>query len=205
MENIFAWGRVVERIVIALSGALSITLGWHLFKIGVLSEQIAELSRAGTTIKLQKVGPGVFFSLFGASILIYGLISPLVLTPSQAVNTPGGGHPANYSVSYVGSTAQRQLEYVKALNTPLMIIRADTLDRIPTADLRDVLAANRILQDLRDGLIRERFGQDNLELWNKYGDRFAVNESNVPQDVLPALRGMRPWMEVRIRASAGGG
>jgi hypothetical protein len=57
-------------------------MGWNLFRIGVVNPQSGELRGKSWGVKLQKCGPGVFFSAFGTAILIWALSSPLSLTPT---------------------------------------------------------------------------------------------------------------------------
>lgn len=69
--------RAFERLLIVFFAGTSIFLGWHLFKIGVVSPQSGELSGKGFKLSLQKVGPGVFFSAFGAIVLSVALTNGL--------------------------------------------------------------------------------------------------------------------------------
>ena len=71
--------RMIERIVIALGGVLSVYLGYRLFSqvpLHTNSEGKFEIEGYGG-VTLLRVGPGVFFALFGAWILWFGLISPI--------------------------------------------------------------------------------------------------------------------------------
>jgi hypothetical protein len=68
--------RMFERIVIALGGILSIFLGYRLFMIAtpdVRPTSGGSFKSALFTMSLSKVGPGVFFALFGAYILVTGI------------------------------------------------------------------------------------------------------------------------------------
>src|SRR4029079_1628077 len=67
--------RHLERLVIALSGALAIWLGYRLFLSMPLAEKgTGRLPLPGViSIFMSRVGPGVFFALFGAGVLAYGL------------------------------------------------------------------------------------------------------------------------------------
>ena len=63
--------RAAERLIAMAIGALSIALGYHLFRIGVVGGQEGVLEKGGFKLHLVKVGPGVFFSLFGAVLVGY--------------------------------------------------------------------------------------------------------------------------------------
>ncbi len=74
MESMFIeivqW-RAIERIFSILVGGFSIAFGWHLFLKGVVQEQTAEIEGHSVKVRLQKVGPGVFFGIFGAAMITY--------------------------------------------------------------------------------------------------------------------------------------
>ena len=85
--------RHLERLVIALAGALAIWLGYRLF----LSMPLAEKGTGklqlpgGISIFISRVGPGVFFALFGAGVLAYGLHQAVSVEigPPSALTGPG--------------------------------------------------------------------------------------------------------------------
>ena len=85
--------RHLERLVIALSGALTIWLGYRL----VLSVPLAARGTGklqlpgGISIFISRVGPGVFFALFGAGVLAYGLHQAvqIAVTPRGVVGSSG--------------------------------------------------------------------------------------------------------------------
>ena len=70
--------RMMERIIIAIGGIISIVLGYRLFRL-VPTNNVSGgvLKGALLTISLSKVGPGVFFAAFGAFILIYGITTQI--------------------------------------------------------------------------------------------------------------------------------
>lgn len=76
--EVIRW-RSLEKILSILVGGASIIAGWHLFLRGVIQEQSAELETQSATIRLQKVGPGVFFALFGAFLVFQSATSQAVI------------------------------------------------------------------------------------------------------------------------------
>src|ERR1700733_9027297 len=76
-EQILALGRVVERLLVCMSAGISLAFGWDLFRVGVVTDRAAEFAAAGWKANLKRVGPGVFFALFGAAVLAVALRSPL--------------------------------------------------------------------------------------------------------------------------------
>jgi len=95
--------RAAERILLVLVGALSIYLGYSLFrhipstaKGAGLGEGKIELP-GGVSIFLTRIGPGVFFALFGIAVIGYSVTRPVNLdVPAApravaltAASTPG--------------------------------------------------------------------------------------------------------------------
>jgi hypothetical protein len=90
--------RMVERLLGLLSGALCVVLGYRLFIN--LPEKTDSSGKVvlpgGVSIWLSRVGPGIFFALFGAAIVAYSFASAVKVTNEQsapsaraASDTPG--------------------------------------------------------------------------------------------------------------------
>src|SRR5687768_3551660 len=88
--------RMVERLLGLLSGALCVVLGYRLFIN--LPEKTDSAGKVvlpgGVSIWLSRVGPGIFFALFGAAIVAYSFASTVRVTNEQNVprassDTPG--------------------------------------------------------------------------------------------------------------------
>jgi hypothetical protein len=86
-EQFFALGRIIERLLICAFGGISLVLGWNLFRVGVVTQQTADLSAKGWRVNLQRVGPGVFFALFGTAILSLSLHNSLKLPLHRGPNS----------------------------------------------------------------------------------------------------------------------
>jgi hypothetical protein len=68
--------RMAERILIAFGGIISIILGYRLFMVASLDHKDISggtFKTALFSVSLSKVGPGIFFALFGAYILASGI------------------------------------------------------------------------------------------------------------------------------------
>ena len=94
--------RFFERLVVVLIGGLAIYLGYRLFQR--VPENRDSSGRVtlpwNVSIVMTRVGPGVFFALFGASTVGLSLINPLQLSDGgKAAYYGGGGKPA---VIYAG-------------------------------------------------------------------------------------------------------
>jgi hypothetical protein len=108
-------GRVVERLIADSMFGVSLVLGWNLFRVGILDSQTAVVSSKDWKIRFQKVGPGIFFALFGAVGLVVALQKPLNIDFSSAApSDPGGVH---VHVSSVSNEKSDTLQYVLALTT----------------------------------------------------------------------------------------
>lgn len=71
--------RATERILLVLAGALAIYLGYRLFCLipaSANSEGKLEFP-GGISIYLARIGPGVFFALFGAGLIGYSATKPI--------------------------------------------------------------------------------------------------------------------------------
>jgi hypothetical protein len=70
--------RLFERLVIALGGILSIWLGYKLFSVAeIKAESSGSFKSSVANITMTKVGPGVFFALFGAFVLYTGITTTI--------------------------------------------------------------------------------------------------------------------------------
>ncbi len=94
LDLVFALGVVATRLLQILAGVLLCVLGYKLFERVPASPGHAEIT-LGEHLKLNlsKLGPGVFFALFGAAVLIQALLSPLRFERSTAVAATAGAAP----------------------------------------------------------------------------------------------------------------
>jgi len=67
--------RALERIIVVVSGALSIYLGYRLFLVNPERDESTGKFKlpGGISIYMTRVGPGVFFTLFGAAVIAFSL------------------------------------------------------------------------------------------------------------------------------------
>jgi hypothetical protein len=85
MEDLIIIGlRMLERLLVVGFGGMSIYLGYKLFfHLPHQTDQKGEIELPGMKVVLSRVGPGVFFLVFGAFILITNL--------HQGIETRSGG------------------------------------------------------------------------------------------------------------------
>ena len=80
LDLVFALGVVATRLLQILAGVLLSVLGYRLFERVPSSPGQAEITLSQHfKLNLSRLGPGVFFALFGAAVLVQALLSPLRL------------------------------------------------------------------------------------------------------------------------------
>lgn len=92
VEAYLAIARSLERLGIVAVSGVSIWAGYRLFRVVTEARANAEIEGHGVKLTMSQVGPGVFFALFGAIVLIYALASPIKVHPkdSDGSATTGG-------------------------------------------------------------------------------------------------------------------
>jgi hypothetical protein len=143
---VLAVGRAAERLIVDAMFGVSLILGWNLFRVGIVNEQSAEASGIGWKVRLQKVGPGVFFALFGSIGLVVALQRPLDIKTS---NSQTG---ATSEVSSATGQTNGVLEYVEALTTVESLGIPDNGSHSVTTDA--LLKAKPILERQRQALLK---------------------------------------------------
>ena len=103
--------RMAERLLGLLAGGLCVVLGYRLFIM--LPEEADSSGKVilpgGVSIWLSRVGPGIFFALFGAAIIGYSFAStvriseqtatPVVQAATAPTGTPAAGATATLASS----------------------------------------------------------------------------------------------------------
>ncbi len=98
--------RVIERVLAVIIGGLSIYLGYRLFiKLPKQKDSSGKVMLPGDiSIFFSRVGPGVFFSLFGAAVVVVSLQHGLELdlANKSSVTAESTEKTANMKVRYMG-------------------------------------------------------------------------------------------------------
>ncbi|HMJ06714.1 MAG TPA: hypothetical protein VK474_10705 [Chthoniobacterales bacterium] len=105
--------RMVERILGVLVGGVLIYFGYRLFldarvKRGRNGGSGDFTLAGGNKIKLSKVGPGVFFALFGTGLIVFSLTRSVSLTTTgPAAAPPAAGSAGNTvaTLKFIGATS----------------------------------------------------------------------------------------------------
>ena len=186
------WG--IERVLIAFVGLASITFGYFLFLKGVVVDQAAEIERQSWKVKLQKVGPGVFFAGFGAAIIAImatkqvtveefpSVTAHLAATSSGNEESPVGQIAARYS--YGGNTIpDTALQLSQAINT---IEQAVDLPNDPQVGM-----AKEALINFRNAEVARRFGIDKVRIYRGTDPAPLAQKQQIRDELLP-------WPETRL-------
>jgi len=194
--------RGMERLIIILFSGLSLVLGWHLFKIGILSEQQSEIKVGDIWIKLQKVGPGVFFALFGVVVFIYSLSSPFDFELSNYKKeqpTENNNTPLVVKGSYLTQSQKKYLELSKSINTIKEIYETTAMPNYSNSDKQLLLTSIENLEKERDVWIVTLFGKNSLSLWASKGNDYLISPESVGQKERESLKAIEPWMSSTLR------
>jgi hypothetical protein len=159
--EIVTLSRCIERILAVLIYGCSLGFGWNLFRVGVVADQEGQLSVANWKITLKKVGPGVFFALFGVIGLINSVRAPLQMGPlSPAVLSPTNQSAVSaqsFSYEASGLTAHNTDE-IKAINTLESLWERHPPATTSAAEQQSEKTAFEILQKRKEQILSEAFG-----------------------------------------------
>jgi len=101
--------RAAERLLLVLVGAMAVYLGYNLFRQMPNARKGANEGEGkielpgGVSIFLTRIGPGVFFALFGFAVIGYSVTRPIQLNlPAPSGTATGASASAGGGVSYSG-------------------------------------------------------------------------------------------------------
>ena len=190
--------RGLERLLAVAFSGVSLILGWHLFKTGVLADQTAEIQKGDMLLKLQRVGPGVFFALFGTAILIFALSRPFDYKPTSVEGqTDGKANPVQ--VTYLKNDQKKFQQLAKAVNTLNHIIKDLPPTIVHEHDKLLLKKALAILDQEKRSWVLTLYGEDELRLWNQYSERYLLNPDQIGKEKREVLNKIRPWMNDTLK------
>lgn len=188
---------------------LSVYLGWYLFRAGIFSEQKSEFKAIGIWIKLQKVGPGVFFALFGVAVLIHSISSPFDfkiqpysgVTKNDSTNNRIENKTSKpkqndfvFEGSYFKQDQEQYLKLAKSINTIKQIYITTPNPNMPRHDKELIKNSIENLEKQRDIWVISLYGIEALNLWNSESKSYLINPENVDIKSRRILKGLEPWM-----------
>jgi hypothetical protein len=196
----------VERMAIVFSAFVSIYFGWNLFRSNIYVDQEGNLSMGEWKVELKRVGPGIFFSLFGSAVLIAAFVHPM----NFSTNGAAGAQPPISLSGFLPTAEADQLRLFRAVNTVGQVRDAIAstsqanaqfpapVSILPFQATELVQAADR-LEQVRDQFVAKKFGGDNLQTWKDNYQKFH----DAPTSLDPKTRDkmvdldpkITPWMK----------
>lgn len=189
--------RSLERLLIMASGTLAIWLGYRLFDKVVSDTGSVAASRGEWSIKLQRIGPGVFFALFGAAILgssvVLGPVSAEYARPGAPDPAPAGSAlqprgPDGISIRYGQDSAELLTDRdeaeraIRAATTLQQLVSASGLVAgVPAADQPVFLDALGTLVRYRETLIDGLYGQGTMARYLDLAEELRRNPDRLAQ------------------------
>ncbi len=189
--------RGLERLVISLAGLAALWMGWRLFyQIQGQPSQQAEFSFKDIAIRLQRVGPGIFFALFGSAILIVSIANPLSIEGDRA-STPASADEAdvvaagssNRSVNYLDRRNESEIQrFIVALNTVIDIGGLATTEEIVLADRELLFEATGTTEEVRNSLLELFFNVSEVAIWLRRRNDLDTNPALIPESEREIVR-----------------
>lgn len=137
-----------QRILSILIGGMLIYFGYRLF-LSLPGKRgrdggSGEFSLGGANkVKLSKVGPGVFFAVFGAGLIAYSFAKPMkVNIPGAAPNVQSSPRAANAPSAGTGAVGAAGFSYVGAVSAPET---DEDRARMRNETQQDIIILNRAL------------------------------------------------------------
>jgi hypothetical protein len=163
--------RFAERITAVLIGGLAIYLGYRLFiSVPQLKDSDGNFRLPwNISIVMTRVGPGVFFALFGTAAVCLALLRPLTIQPDTGSATYASARATPDADSRADGRALLRRE-IASLNSLPHQLRLD----LPTQDRRDI---ERSIRRMKLLLMKPVWGQPS----EGFGE-FSVFESWVEKE-----------------------
>jgi hypothetical protein len=177
--DVLALARGLERLLIILAGTLCVVLGWDLFRSGVVTKQSAEFKVWDWKISLHKAGPGVFFALFGAAVLMTSITTTLKF-PAGGPKHGGQSATCLDHFEYLGQGDNFD-DVIMAINTVAQL-GGITRDKVPEREAQRFREVQERLQEFGLELVRVTVGEEAMELHRQHHALLATNPEQIPQE-----------------------
>lgn len=203
-----AW-RMIERILAVVIGGVAIYLGYRLFlKVPERHDSEGRITLPwDITVFLSRVGPGVFFALFGAAVVVYGLHESVSYTrerSGEVVDGKGGGRAAQAErVIWGGVGPGATIEQGETLRAARLRGRLDIefLNGLPQMLRSDLTDEQRRVVLQRIASLKLRIME---LLWAAdWGDMAAFRDWAAGSVNEPAPKGLEEAAEYFLAGSAG--
>lgn len=185
--------RAFERILVVAAGALAIYLGYRLFVNMPEHDKSSGkiVLPGGISIFLSRVGPGIFFSLFGAVVIAlsfhYGVKYDEETTSAAATEVAGTPVTVRRSMSGIAPTVGADAPYSILGERNAALVAVASLNQAATALRPDlpVHERNQILDGIHDAKLRLMKAVWDAEHWGEFDD-FAAWTRDHPDGAPPS-------------------
>jgi len=184
----FIIARTLERVLIIAIGGASLWMGWQLFlRLQTQIDQQAEFSYKDLKVQLQKVGPGIFFALFGTVLLSISLYN-LPSLDNQIAKNQNSASSATI-IRMLGANNPQELErMITALNLAINVAETENIREVPVRYLTDFKDGAGAIAVMRNQLLGIRFGLPALASWLKYREEYRSGGRSMDANVLEDVR-----------------
>jgi hypothetical protein len=164
-------GRSLERILIVGSAALSLYYGYRLFSLSTAEQGELAAKMGSWQLNIARVGPGVFFALFGSAVLVYAL------SQSTSIKTESSGATEVHGALGVAvKDKDQRTEVLRAVNTLSQLVTTGSLPPTPEA-LETLRRVSNALEPVRKQLVDQRFGEGAYAEWARLSQLQAASGS----------------------------
>jgi hypothetical protein len=157
-SEVLAISRAVERPIIVAICGMSIYLGYRLFYLGIVEYQKAKVDAYGWKVALDKVGPGIFFALFG--------MIGLAVSSTHGFRFSDNGSQVSSLSSEDANMVRAEVRALNAAIDPRLSEGTTSCEPL----IGDLKAGRPYLMTLRQQLLETVFSQDDLNDWKKNKD-----------------------------------
>ena len=161
-------------MIVGLSG-VSLVLGWDLFRRGIVEAQSADFKSKDWGLRLQKVGPGIFFALFATASFIFALSRPLSITPPTQISTvdrsvlnekrASQGADANLQYETHFQSASDTEEVVRAINTIQQLALPRAYQGAQKGEATALQKADQAFNSYKKAAMFEKFGEISIQFY----------------------------------------
>lgn len=210
-------GILFERIIIIIAASVCIYFGWRAFlytndnqgKPASNSNSEAIIKLQGISFAFKRIGVGVIFSAFGASILIYALAKPITfeinsnnlkslkdLTLADTAQNPANPDTTIKVIGLGSSDISESLEQIHALNIAIRVAKNDITDpKVQNALNAQLQKVSNSLIKLRDRLVSNNIGLKKFNLWRENGVDYLQDVNRVPENIRNQLEDISKWFD----------
>jgi hypothetical protein len=166
----------LQHIITIAVGLMAVYLGYRLFlELPRRREGESKLDLpGGVSIMLSRIGPGIFFALFGAGMIIYSVTKPIEITDiAEQVATAEGGTTSKRSRTLSGLGQQDGTNALPAavatIDRSSLMIRLNKMEAeaVESKNGSDLLDTTIAIREAKLALMREAWDPQ----WGDY-DRF---------------------------------